>query len=127
MYSNSTSSASKILHREAKVCNALFEDAVKTKNATWPPPKSAAIKNGVMVELFTMQIARFADWYLADRQNGGTGYDWNSAIIKSHMAMPNICGGYYNDVLCAATMDKYDTLIRDKVGVVKLGSKYPLF
>ena len=69
-------------------------------------------------DLFIMGKAHFSEWYLMDQQNGGKGYNWNSAVIKTHMAQPNICGGYYNDVLSAATMEKYDNLIRDKVGAV---------
>jgi hypothetical protein len=81
-----------------------------------PPPKSAAIKNVVG------RIIHHADspfcWGTWPIVRTVARAILNSAVIKSHMAMPNICGGYYNDVLCAATMDKYDTLIRDKVGVV---------
>lgn len=65
-----------------------------------------------------MGTAQFSERYLMEQQNGGKGYNWNSAVIKSYMAQQNICGGYYNDVLCAATMEKYDKLIRDKVGAV---------
>ena len=59
-----------------------------------------------------MGKAHFAERYLMDQQNGGKGYNWNSAVIKTHKRR------YYNDVLCAATMEKYDNLIRDKVGAV---------
>ena len=53
--------------------------------------------------------------------NGGIGYDWNSAVVKTALSVPLNCGGYGGPV-CKDAMDKYVELIRDKIGLV-IGSE----
>ena len=75
--------------REAKICNAFF---------------LKMLHDGLLQRAEQLRILKI--------------YSLWGKPISQHMAQPNICGGYYNDVLCAATMEKYDNLIRDKVGAV---------
>lgn len=107
-------------HHEVKVCDALFNDALKTKNVSWPPPLAPG---NDIIDYFTMRKSHYADWYFAQLYNGGGGYDWNSQVIEKFRSQPNTCGGYRKAV-CRETMDKYENYIRGKVGIV-IGSETP--
>mmetsp|Transcript_18459 Transcript_18459/g.26590 ORF Transcript_18459/g.26590 Transcript_18459/m.26590 type:complete len:329 (+) Transcript_18459:35-1021(+) len=107
-------------HHEKSLCHSLFVDALKTKNVSWPPPKMPPEE---LLDMYTMRKAHFADWYFAQKYNGGVGYDWSTNVVEEFMRKPNICGGYRVNT-CVVTMETYQHYINDKVCLV-IGSESP--
>jgi hypothetical protein len=63
------------------------------------------------------------EYYMANRQNNGDGYNWPKSQLLSLIQSPSTCG-LYNHNHCEAVMSKYSSFVIGKVGMV-VGSQTP--